>query len=120
MEKTIEIDGKQVRLKSTAALPMRYKAQFRSDYYGDLMKMAKAFGLDKKKTLDLSKVDYNDLDHFNLDVLYNIIWTMAKTADPAIPDPMTWLDEFDVFPLEDIFPEINKIKEKSMQTSKKK
>lgn len=28
MEKTIEIDGKQVSFKSTAATPLRYKAQF--------------------------------------------------------------------------------------------
>lgn len=120
MEKTVEIDGKKIKLKSTAAMPMRYKSQFRSDYYGDLIKMAKAFGIDETGELDLGRVDYTDLDHFNFDVLYNIIWTLAKTADPTIPDPLTWLDEFDVFPLEEIFPAINDLVMKSMQVSKKK
>ena len=44
MEKTVYIDEKPVRLKSTAALPKRYKAQFRRDYFADLLKIAKVFG----------------------------------------------------------------------------
>lgn len=37
MEKTITIDGKQVRLKSTAATVKRYKAQFRRNLFADMM-----------------------------------------------------------------------------------
>ena len=37
MEKTITIDGKQVRLKATAATVKRYKAQFRRNLFADLM-----------------------------------------------------------------------------------
>ena len=36
MEKTLTIDGKEVRFKSTAATPLRYKAQFNKDYFNVL------------------------------------------------------------------------------------
>ncbi len=39
MERTITIDGKQVRLKSTAATVKRYKAQFRRDLFADMLKL---------------------------------------------------------------------------------
>ena len=41
MEKTITIDGKQVRLKTTAATPKRFKIQFGLYYFADLLKFAK-------------------------------------------------------------------------------
>ena len=38
MEKTITIDGKQVKLKANAASAKRYKAQFRRDLFADMFK----------------------------------------------------------------------------------
>ena len=29
------------------------------------------------------------------EVIYNIIWVLAKTADKTIPPLIEWLDEFD-------------------------
>ena len=43
MEKTINIAGKDVTLKSTGSLPIRYKTQFKEDFFSALMKMEKAF-----------------------------------------------------------------------------
>ena len=40
MEKTITIDGKQVRFKSNGATPLRYKAQFGKDYFKEIMKLS--------------------------------------------------------------------------------
>lgn len=118
MEKTIYIDEKPVRLKSTAALTKRYKAQFRRDYFGDMLKIAKVFGDGKEK--ELSDLSYDDLGKLDMDVLYDIIWTMAKSADASIPDPETWLDGFETFPLMNILPEIKDLLSNSMQSSKKK
>ncbi|XLG18554.1 Hypothetical protein ACI5QN_01952 [Bacillus cereus] len=63
MEKTIVIDGKQVRLKSTAATVKRYKAQFRRDLFADML-----------SNVDLKKIDF--------EVIYDLVWLYAKTADP--------------------------------------
>lgn len=113
MEKTIEIDNKKVRFKSTAATPLRYKAQFGKDFFVDIMKLSSLDGLNSKK-IDLKKIDKLDFD-----VFYNIIWVLAKTADKKIPNPITWLDGFEEFPMFDIIPELQDLILSSMQTKKK-
>lgn len=119
MEKTIYIDNQAVRLKSTAALPKRYKAQFGRDYFADLFKIAKVFGKGTKSN-PISGIKYEDLDYFTMDLFYDVIWTMAKAADKSIPDPVEWLDHFDTFPLKEILPEIKEMLEGTMSNSKKK
>ena len=115
METTITIDGRDVRFKSTAATPLRYKAQFQSDFFADLMKMHAL----SKLSLDTNEMDYEALKHIDFEVFYNIIWAMAKTADKSIPEPLTWLDDFDEFPLFDIIPELQDLIMKNLQTKKK-
>ena len=58
MEKTIYIDEKPVKLKSTAALPKRYKAQFGRDYFADLMKVAKVFGKGTKRNFGIQDISF--------------------------------------------------------------
>ena len=120
MEKTIYIDEKQVKLKSTAALPKRYKAQFGRDYFADLMKVAKVFGKGTKRNFGIQDISFASLDHMDMEVFYDIIWTMAKTADRTIPDPLEWLDGFEVFPLNEIMGEVKDLLTDTMPTSKKK
>lgn len=120
MEKTIVIDNKQVRLKATAALPKRYKAQFGRDYFADLMKVAKVFGKGMKRNFGIQDISFASLDHMDMEVFYDIIWTMAKTADRTIPDPLEWLDGFEVFPLNEIMGEVKDLLTDTMPTSKKK
>jgi hypothetical protein len=45
---------------------------------------------------------------------------MAKTADPTIPEPMEWLEQFDEFPMAQIIPELQDMMTSSFQSSKKK
>ena len=112
MEKTITIDNKEVRFKSTASTPLRYKAQFGKDFFSDILKMSLAF--DNK-----NKINKNKVDNLDFEVFYNIIWVLAKTADNTIPDPITWLDGFDEFPLFEIIPEIQDLILSSMKVKKK-
>ena len=95
MEKMIIIDGRPVRFRSTAAFLKRYKAQFRRDPFADLFKTIEAFSGEK---INLSACD--------LEIFYDIAWTLAKTADSGIDDPMNWLDSFDAFPLAEIMPQL--------------
>lgn len=113
MEKTIEIDNKKIRFKSTAATPLRYKSQFGKDFFIDIMKMSALEGLNSKK-INLDKIDKLDFE-----VFYNIIWVLAKTADKAIPEPIVWLDKFEEFPLFEIIPELQDLILASIQTKKK-
>lgn len=116
MEKTIEISGKQVTFKSSGAIPKRYKMQFQRDFFKDLLGMGVAnVKFDKlsedKKLEAIRKIDF--------DLFYDIAWTLAKTADSSIPDPLTWLDGFETFPIIDILPQIQDMLTASI-TSKKK
>ncbi len=111
MERTITIDDKSVTFKSTGAVPLRYKAQFARDYLSDLLKLTK---------LDLSNLRESNFDKLDLEVFYNVAWTLAKTANPTIPDPLSWLDNFETFPIQEIIPEIQELLWSSLQTTKKK
>ncbi len=91
------IDGRQVKFKSTGAFLLRYKAQFGRDALQDILKLQGA--IDNKNQI-------KNIDALDLEVFYNLVWTLAKTADPSIPPPLEWLDEFSEFPLVDIIPEI--------------
>ena len=114
MEKKIKIDGKNVKFKSTGALPMRYKAQFGRDFFKDLYKMQSAVDMKNKKQPTIKDIESIDFDTF-----YKIIWILAKTADKDIPEPIEWLDQFDEFPIMDILDEVMVMIESTIQAKKK-
>lgn len=78
MIQKIEIDGKQVPFKVSAAIPRIYRIKFHRDIYKDLDALGKAVG----------NVDEGSshLDMFSLEMFENIAYIMAKHADPTIPD----------------------------------
>lgn len=115
MEKTIEIDGKKVRFKSNGATPLRYKAQFGKDYFKEILKLAPL-----QKLQGNQSITSEDMQHLDFEVFYNISWIMAKTADPTIAEPMEWLEQFDVFPMGEVIPELQDLMMASFQTTKKK
>ena len=98
--KKIEIDGKEVAFKASAAIPRIYRLKFQRDIYKDLHSLEKAIGD--------SKEDNSNLDMFSLEMFENIAYIMAKHADPtAVPDsPEEWLDEFSTFSIYQVLPEI--------------
>lgn len=124
MEKTITIDGQKVRLKSTAATIYRYKQQFKKDYFADLLKLAKVFDTDgntaeNAESINLEDLSWDQIDHLDMEVLFNFVWVLAKSADNTIPEPLEWLDQFDTFPIKEIFPEITGLLASSIQSVKK-
>ncbi|MEL7609492.1 MAG: hypothetical protein AAGU74_08285 [Bacillota bacterium] len=99
MERIIKIDGKDVRLKSSAALPLKYKAQFGRDLFADM---------DRKKD-----------EPIDSEVFYNLIWLLAKCADDAIPPVMEWVESFGSFPVFKIFNDVGALITLSMGTTEK-
>lgn len=100
MTKKINIDGKDVMFKASAAIPRIYRLKFHRDIYKDLR--------DLEKAVDSSSEDQSSLDLFSLEMFENIAFIMAKHADPtAVPDsPEDWLDEFNTFSIYQVLPEI--------------
>jgi hypothetical protein len=114
MEKTLTIDGKKVRFKSTGATPLRYKAQFQKDFFADILKLNSLKGLQKAE-----EIKSEDIEKIDFDVLYNITWVLAKTADKEIAEPIEWLDAFSEFPLLEIVPELQDLIQSTIQAKKK-
>ena len=100
MTKKIQIDGKDVVFKASAAIPRIYRLKFHRDIYKDLR--------DLEKAVDSSSAEESNLDLFSLEMFENIAYIMAKHADPStVPDsPEEWLDEFSTFSIYQVLPEI--------------
>lgn len=109
LTKTIEIDGKQVAFKASAAIPRIYRIKFRRDVYKDLAALEKAVGKNAEKN--------SNLDMFSLEMFENIAYIMAKHADPSIPDtPEEWLDNFNTFSIYQVLPKIIELWGLNVQT----
>ncbi|MCD7955965.1 MAG: hypothetical protein LUG93_09515 [Lachnospiraceae bacterium] len=110
MKKTIQIDGKDVVFKASAAIPRIYRLKFQRDIYKDLRLLEKAVGESDEKE--------SGLDLFSLEMFENIAYIMAKHADPkAVPDsPEEWLDEFNTFSIYQVLPEIIRLWGLNIQT----
>lgn len=117
MEKTIVVGGKEIRFKTNGATPLRYKAQFQKDYFKEIMKLMPLSNLAEKNK---KNVNVKDLEALDFEVFYNIAWIMAKTADPSIPEPMLFFEQFDEFPIVEVIPELQDLIFASFQSSKKK
>ena len=98
-KRNIEIDGKEVAFKASAAIPRIYRLKFGRDIYRDLASLEKSVGENEEGE--------SNLDLFSLEMFENIAYVMAKHADPSIPDsPEDWLDEFNTFSIYQILPQL--------------
>ena len=95
----IEIDGREVLFKASAAIPRIYRLKFQRDIYKDLAVLEKSIGDGKEES--------SNLDMFSLEMFENIAFIMAKHADPSIPDtPEEWLDNFNTFSIYQVLPQL--------------
>ncbi|TGY89559.1 hypothetical protein E5329_24335 [Petralouisia muris] len=107
--RNVEIDGKQVPFKASAAIPRIYRIKFNRDIYKDLRSLEKAVGEGDENN--------SNLDLFSLEMFENIAYVMAKHADPNIPDtPEEWLDAFNTFSIYQVLPSIIELWGLNVQT----
>ena len=100
MTKTIEIDGKPVTFRATAAIPRLYRIKFRRDIIQDMKAIQEA--MDQAEKAD------TPIPPQLLEVFENVAYLMARHADPSMTasSPEEWLDEFDTFSIYVVFPEL--------------
>ena len=98
--KKIEIDGKEVEFRASAAVPRLYRLKFGRDIYKDLRMLEKSVGENDE--------DDSSLDLFSLEMFENIAFIMAKHASPStVPsEPDEWLEEFNTFSIYQILPQL--------------
>lgn len=68
--KKVEIDGKQVPFKASAAIPRIYRLKFQRDIYKDLSVL--------EKSINQANPDDSNLDLFSLEMFENIAFVMAS------------------------------------------
>lgn len=112
MDRVLVIDGKEVGFRVTASTPMRYRHMFGRDIFEDLQKIRAEF------------IKGEGFSLANLEAFEYLSYIMAKQYDPDIPDtPEDWLDEFEIFGIVDVYPEIFQLwvdNEKTTSAAKKK
>lgn len=110
IRRTIEIDGKAVEFKASAAIPRIYRLKFQRDIYKDLAELEKSVGKNNEQN--------STLDSFSLEMFENIAYIMAKHANPkTVPDsPEDWLEEFNTFSIYQVLPELIKLRGLNVQT----
>ena len=138
MEKTINIGNKEVRLNNNIGWTIDYRDQFGVDIIPTLIPMVAA-ALDLIKGLldemeDTSNLEWQDvlktvdgdtlldavvhLGGLEFKDFINVTWAMAKCADETIPEPRTWVRQFEVFPIDEIAPAVFELIYKGVISSK--
>ena len=107
--RNIEIDGKEVAFKASAAIPRIYRLKFQRDIYKDITLL--------EKSLDANDEENSGRDIFSLEMFENIAYIMAKHADPTVPnDVEEWLDEFNTFSIYQVLPQLIELWGMNLQT----
>lgn len=101
MIKTIQIDGKEIQFKATAATPREYRRAFGRDIYIDLTTLYE----------DINKGESLSVD--SLETFENLSFIMAMQAEGkgierenVNKDMSEWLDQFDTFSIYKVVPQI--------------
>lgn len=117
MEIVIEIDGKKVPFKSTGVAVPRYMAQFNRDLIKDILGLG-VIDFDFETASQQKKIQWMR-DNIDFNMFFNIAWLYAKIANPQIPEPFTWLDSFDEFPIFEIIEPLQELLIKTVGSKKK-
>ena len=113
LEKTVKVNGKDVKFRSSATIPRLYRIKFKRDIFKDLSKLEQSF-----------KNNEGVFEIADLEIFENVAYIMAYHADNTIPETIEkWLDEFEMFSIYEVLPEILELWGANLQTqvqSKKK
>ncbi len=109
MEATVKIDGKDVRFKSTAAVPLLYRQKFNRDLIRDVQAVATA--------LRGKEITGENLPVHTLTIFERMAYIMAKHADPALAaeSPEEWLEGFSTMSIYLVFPVIQALWEGNLE-----
>lgn len=118
------VGEKEYELGTSAYTPIAYKQQFGKDYFQDLFSMLQNQSLmselnklnsDEK---ELNEVDISILSDFDMTFFNRLFWTFAKTANPHIKPYEQFFMEMEIFPIQEIGPELMEMLNASMSTKK--
>lgn len=111
-EKIINISGTDVKFRASAAIPRMYRIKYGRDIIKDLNKLQGSFESKEKEGEDIPIED--------LGLFEDVAYIMAAHADPDIPPTVEeWLDQFDMFSIYEVLPQILDLWKINMLTTAK-
>lgn len=109
IKREIEICGKKIPFRSSATIPRLYRAKFKRDIFKDLSRLEKSY---QGKKTEGTEFQIDDLEIFE-----NVAYVMAYHADNSIPSDIDeWLDQFDMFSIYEVLPQILELWGENMMT----
>ena len=124
MIKTIQIDDRSVEINTSAGWFYEYRENFGHDILPDIMPILESVLNATASVLSESGGKFNEkeilkamnnellVDAFmkmaglEIITMYNIFWAMAKNANRKIEQPRDYFNDFDVFPMDEILPQM--------------
>lgn len=112
MDRTVNIDGKDVKFRATARTPRLYRVLIGRDMIQDMNRLSKAYNKASQLSKDATDEEKQEaqLSAIDLEIFENAAYVMARHANPELQ--MTadeWLDTFEIFSIWQILPEILKL-----------
>lgn len=129
MEKVINIGDVEVKLSNNIAWTMEYRDQFGKDVMETMMPLMTTLIESVSTVISESGTD-GSIDVYSIsealqgrafditlpltqlgftDSIINVVWAMAKAADPSIEPPKKWVRQFNSFPLDEVVPEVGQM-----------
>lgn len=122
MEKTVQVDGREVRLRASAAIPRLYRLKFRRDIIQDMRtiqaEIAKSEAARKAAVEAGGEDPGSALPMEALTLFENVAYLMARHADPdSVPNTVDeWLEGFETFSIYTVFPAIQELWTANLET----
>lgn len=114
MDKTVVIDGKKIPFRCSSITLAIYKKQFKRELYKDILKLEEG-----EKLIGLNTLKSGDLNLNELEIYHHIAWAFAKTANHKVPSPYKWLENFELFPIYEVLPQLQDLLLKAIKLNTK-
>lgn len=124
MIRKIEFENQSIEIESSAGWLYAYRRQFGHDILPDVMPVIESIlkaiagvvessgGVFNEKTIAEAVENDSLIDAFvkmagmEVTTVFNIVWAMAYNKDKTISGPEEYFNEFEIFPIDIVLPEI--------------
>ena len=108
IEKTIMIENRPYKMRSSALIPKLYRAYFGRDMVSDMSKLSKAYKRVKSLPKDATEEEKEaaQFEIADLEIFENLAWISMKHAGEEVGEsPEDWLESLDgVFSIYEVMP----------------
>ena len=121
MERTVNVGGKELKMRASALIPRLYRFKFKRDMVADMRQLQRAYAKASALPYDATDEEREDAQFSvaDLTLFENVAYIMAKHGGNEMPDtPEEWLDSIDgVFSIYEVLPIVLELWGMNMETT---